>query len=122
MIIMLFLLTESTQNLKLEKFYILKAFCISLSSSPLQGRFKENANILSKNSTSLGNITISRDNLLFLLKKQKKKHSSESDWWENTKSSFRENARTFSKNSTTQENIRVSRLKEDCKTYTKKEF
>ena len=58
--------------------------------------------------------------MLFLLKKQRKNHSSANDWWENTKSSFKENARTFSKNSTTQENIRISRLKEDCKTYTKK--
>ena len=30
------------------------------------------------------------------------------------------NARTFSINSTTQENITILRLKEDCKTYTKK--
>ena len=35
-------------------------------------------------------------------------------------SCFKENARTFSKNFTTQENIRISRLKEDCKTSTKK--
>ena len=40
---------------------------------------------------------------------------------ENTKSKFKENARTFSQNSTTQENIRISRLKEDFKTYTRKE-
>ena len=56
----------------------------------------------------------------FLLKTQKANHSSASDWWENTKSSFKENAKTFSENSITQENIRISRLKEDCKTYTKK--
>ena len=39
---------------------------------------------------------------------------------ENTKSSCKDNTRTFSKNLTTQENIRISRLKEDCKTCTKK--
>ena len=46
--------------------------------------------------------------------------SSASDWWESTKSNFKNNARTFSKNFITQENIRISRLKEDCKTCTKK--
>ena len=40
-------------------------------SSPLQSRFKENAKILSKNSTTQENITISRQNLLFSLKTQK---------------------------------------------------
>ena len=55
--------------------------------------------------------------LLFLLNNN---HSSASDWWENTKSSFKGNPRTFSKNSTAQENIGISKLKEDCKTYTKK--
>ena len=49
-------------------------------------------------------------NLLFLLKTQKSNHSSESDWWEYTKSCFKENARAFSKNSTTP-NITISRLK-----------
>ena len=44
---------------------------LSPSSPPLQLRFKENAKILSKNSTTQENITISRQNLLFLLKTQK---------------------------------------------------
>ena len=85
-----------------------------------KSRFKENANMFSKNSTTQENITISRQNLFFLLKTQKNNHTSASDWWRNTKSSFKENARTFSKNSTSQENIEILRLKEDCKTYTKK--
>ena len=34
--------------------------------------------------------------------------------------SFKENAIAISKSSTTEENIRILRLKEDCKTYTKK--
>ena len=101
----------------MEKFHgvLIILFYISLIS-----HFKENAKILSKNATTPRNIKISRQNMLFLLKKQTKNYSSANDWWENTKSSFKENARTFSKNSTTQENIRISRLKEDCKTYTKK--
>ena len=53
----------------------------------------------------------------FFIKNTQKLHSSASDWWEDNKSSFKENVRTFPKISTTQENIR---LKEDCKTYTKK--
>ena len=40
-------------------------FYVSLSSTPLQSRFKDNAKILSKNSTTQENITISRQNLLF---------------------------------------------------------
>ena len=112
---MLFLLKDSPQKLRLEKIHgaLIILFYVSPSSPPLQSRFKENAKILSKNSTTQENITISRQNLLFLLKTQKNNHSSASDWWENTKSSFKENARTFSKNSTTQENIRISRLKEN---------
>ena len=64
-------------------------------------------------STTQENITISRQNLLFLLKIQKKKTSSASAWWGNTKSSFKENARTFPKSSTSQENIRTSKPKRD---------
>ena len=37
----------------------------------IKSRFKENAKILSKSSTTQENITISRQNLLFLLKTQK---------------------------------------------------
>ena len=58
---------------------------------------------------------------MFLLKTQKN-ISSASDWWENAKSTFKENAINFSKNSTTQEKIKILRLKEDCKTYTKRNF
>ena len=70
---------------------------VSPSSPPLQSRFKENAKILSKISTTQENITTSRQNFLFLLKTQKNNHSLASDWWENTKSSSKENVRTFSK-------------------------
>ena len=56
----------------------------------------------------------------FLLKTLKNNHYSAKDWWKNIKSSFKENLRTVSKNSTTQENMIISRVKEDCKTYTKK--
>ena len=113
---------NSLQKLKLEKVHdaLIILFYVSPSSPPLQARFKDNANILSKNFTTQKNISISRQILLFLLKIQKNNHSSASDCRENTKSSFKENARTFSKNFTTQENIGISRLKEDCKTYTKK--
>ena len=119
---MLFLLTDSPQKLKLKKVQgaLIILFYVSPSSPPLQSRFKANAKILTKNSTTQENITISKQNYPFLLKTQKGKNSSASDWWENTNSSFKENARTFSKNSNTQENIRISRLKEDGKTYTKK--
>ena len=67
MIIMLFLLTDSPQNLKLEKAHgaLIILFYVYPSSLSLQSRFKENANILSKNSTTQENITISRQNLLF---------------------------------------------------------
>ena len=56
-------------------------------------RFKENAKILSKNSTTQENITNLRKNLLFLLK-ARKTTSSASACWGNTKSSLKENART----------------------------
>ena len=120
---MLFLLTDSPQKLKLEKVHsaLIILFYVSPSSPPLQFRFKEDAKILFKNSTTQENITILRQSLLFLLKTQKNNHSSANDWRrENTKSSFKKNAITFLKNSTTQENVRISRLKEDNKTYTKK--
>ena len=70
---MLFLLTDFPQKLKLEKVHgaLIILFYVSPSSPPLQSRFKENAKILSKNSTTQENITISRQNLLFLLKTQK---------------------------------------------------
>ena len=79
MIIMLFLLTDSPQNLKLERAHgaLIILFYVYPSSLSLQSRFKENANILSKNSTTQENITISRQNLLFLLKTQKNNHSSQ---------------------------------------------
>ena len=48
---------------------------------------------------------IAKQNLFFLLKTRKNKHSSASEWWRNTKSSFKENSRNFSKNSTTHANI-----------------
>ena len=69
---MLFLLTDSHQKLKMEKVHgaLIILFYVS-PSSPLQSRFKENAKILPKNSTTQENITISRQNLLFLLKTQK---------------------------------------------------
>ena len=70
---MLFLLTDSPQKLKLKKLQgaLIILFYVIPSSPPLQSRFKENGKILSKNSTIQENITISRQNLLFLLKTQK---------------------------------------------------
>ena len=67
---MLFLLTDFPQKLKLEKFHgaSIILFYKSPCSPPLQSHFKENAKILSKNSTIQENITTSRQNVLFLLK------------------------------------------------------
>ena len=48
-----------------------------------------------------------RTTFLFLLKTQRNKQFSASDWWEYTKSRFKENAKIFFKNSTTQENITI---------------
>ena len=64
------LLTDSPQKLKLEKVHcaLIILFYISPSSSPLKSRFTENAKILSKDSTTQENITISRQDLLLLLK------------------------------------------------------
>ena len=88
---MLFLLTDSPEKLKLEKIHGFKIvlFYVSLNSSQLEKllfllktqksnhsstsdwweytkyRFKENAKILSKSSTTQENITILRKNLLF---------------------------------------------------------
>ena len=63
------------------------------------------------------------DRVYFFIKNtQKNNHSLASDWLENTNTSLKENSKTFSKNSTTQDNVRISRLKENCKTYTKKDF
>ena len=55
---------DSTHKLKLEKVYsaLKVSFYVSPSSPRLQSRFKENAKILSKNSTTQENITISREN------------------------------------------------------------
>ena len=88
--------------------------------------FKENAKILSKNSTSQ-DLVLNRMLELFLtvppLKKilqfqericlfflKTHKTTSSASSWGNSKSSFKENARTFSKSSTTQE-IRISKPK-----------
>ena len=90
-------MTDSPQKLKLEKIHdalIIRFYVIP--SSPQLQRFS------------------------FFIKNTENNHSSASDWLGNTKSSFKENARTFSKNSTTQESIKILRLKEGCKTYTKK--
>ena len=59
--------------LKLEKVHgaLIILFYVNPSSPLLQSCFKENAKILSKNSTTQENITISRQSLLFLLKTQK---------------------------------------------------
>ena len=69
-IIVLFLLTGSPQKLKLEAVHgvLIILFDVSLSSHPVQSLFKENGKILSKNSTTQENITILKQNLLFLLK------------------------------------------------------
>ena len=70
---MLFLLTDFPQKIKLEKVHgaLIILFYGSSSSPRLQSRFKEKSKILSKNSTTQKNITISRQNLLLLLKTQK---------------------------------------------------
>ena len=72
---MLLLLTDSNLKLKLEKIHgaLIILFYVSPSSPPLQSRFKETAKIFSKNSTTQENITISRQNLLFLLETRKNK-------------------------------------------------
>ena len=79
---MQFLLTDSPQKLKLEKFHgtLTILFYVNPSSYQLQRFF------------------------FFMYK-----HSSASDWWEYTKSRFKENTKIFSKNSVTQENIGTSR-------------
>ena len=88
---------------------------------------KENAKILSKNSTTqdlvlkrmlelfltvppLKKILQFQERICFFFLKTQKTTSSASVWWGNSKSSFKENARTFSKSSTTQE-IRISKPK-----------
>ena len=95
---MLFLLTDSPQKPKLEKTNgtLIMLFYVSPNSPQLQRHF-------------------------FNLK-HTEKHSSARDCWGNTKSSFIENVRTFSKNSTTQENIKILKLKEVCKTYSKRKL
>ena len=64
---MLFILRDTAQKLKLERVHdaLMILFYVSPSSPPLQSFFKENAKILSKNSTTQENITISRQNLHF---------------------------------------------------------
>ena len=51
---MLFLLTDSPHKLKFEKVHValIILFYVTPSSSPLKSRFKENAKILSKKSTT----------------------------------------------------------------------
>ena len=55
-------MTDSPQKLKLENVHgaLIILFYVSPSSPPLQSQFKENANLLSKNSTTQENIRISR--------------------------------------------------------------
>ena len=105
---MLFLLTDFPQKLKLEKVHgaLIILFYVSPSSPPLKSRFKENAKILSKNSTTQENITISRQNLLFFINNTKNNHSSASDFWENTKSSFKENVERRLQNLYKKENFK----------------
>ena len=73
----LFLLTDSPSKDKLGKVYeaLIILFYASPSSPSLQSRFKDNAKILSKNSTIQESITIWRQNLLFLLKTQTHTHT-----------------------------------------------
>ena len=74
---MLFLLIDSLQKLKLEMIHgaLIILFYVSPSSPQLQSRFKENAKILSKNSSTQENITISRQILLFFIKNAKNNSS-----------------------------------------------
>ena len=97
-IIMLFLLTNFQQKLKLEMFHgtIKILFYVSWSSH--------------------------KDFPFLSIKAPKSKYYSASEWSAYTKSHFKENAKMFSKNLTTQENITISRPKENCKTYTKKKI
>ena len=92
---------------------------LSPSSPPLQFRFKENAKILSKNSTTRENITISRQNLLSLLK-TKTITPQQVTGVKIPNLVLKRMLELLFKNFTTQENTRISRLKEDYKTYTKK--
>ena len=87
-IIMLFLLADYPQKLKLEKVHsaLIILFYVSPSYPLLQSHFKENAEILCKTSTTQENI--SRQNLLRLLKSQKSNNSSVSKWLEKIKSGF----------------------------------
>ena len=77
----LFVWTESPQKLKLEKVNgaLIILFYVNPSSPTLRSRFKENAKLLSKNCTTQENITISRQNLLSLLKTQRNNPFSASD-------------------------------------------
>ena len=71
-IVMLFLLADSPQKVKLEKFHgtLIILFYVNPRSPQLQ-------------------------RLFFFIKKQKNNHSSASDWWKYTKSRFKENAKIF---------------------------
>ena len=68
-----FLLTDSPQKVKLEKVHdaLIFLFYVSPSYTPPQSRFKENAKIISKYSTTQENITISRQSLCFFIKNTK---------------------------------------------------
>ena len=59
---MLLLLADNPENLKLEKVdgALMILSYVNWSFPPFQFRFKENAKVLSKNSTTQENITISR--------------------------------------------------------------
>ena len=85
---MLFLLIDSPQKLKLEKFHGTLIILFYVSPNPLQ---------------------LQRLFFFYQKKQQKNNHFSASGWWEYTKYCFKENAKIFSKNSTTQEDITVSK-------------
>ena len=71
---MLFLLTDSPQKLKLEKVHgaLIILFYVSPISPPLQSHFREDAKILSKNSTTQ-KILQFQDRICFFFIKNKKK-------------------------------------------------
>ena len=119
---MLFLLTDSPQKVKLEKIHdTLILFYVSPSSPQLQRlffyqKYKKTTTLQQVTGGNPPNLvlqrmlryflkipplkkifTISRQNLLSLLKTPKNNHFSASEWWGNTKSSFKKNVRTSSK-------------------------
>ena len=120
---MLFILTDSSQKLKLKKVHgaSIIIFYVSPSSPHLQSRFKENAKVLSKSSPTQENITIVRENLLLFFIKNTKKATTlqQVTGGEIPNLVLKRMLERFLKVPPLKK-IRIPRLKEDCKTYTKR--